>query len=328
MPTVHVSGRLVPAFADLQVYGAGSRLLSAWPEPVSVEVLQSHAADHATVASLPTVATNSEVVIHSCIDAVRTYRQQGGRGIPGIHLEGPWINPEKKGAHLESFIYSPSITQVKRLLDYGKDVIRIITLAPEVCSAEIIQLILDSGVLVSAGHSNASYEQAMSFFDQGLPLATHLYNAMSPLQHRAPGLAGAVMDHPVAMASIIPDGHHVDFAAIRIAKHAMDERLFVITDAVTDTDSGPYLHQLAGDKYEAAGILSGSALTMDKAVANLIGAGITDTEALRMCSLYPARAARLDHFLGKIEKGYTAAMAIVDENWQAQGLTCPAPHFN
>ena len=100
----------------------------------------------------------------------------------------------------------------------------------------------------------------MNGFANGINTVTHLYNAMSPLQHRQPGLVGATMDHDKVMASIIPDGHHVDYAAIRIAKQVMKERLFVITDAVTETDKGYYQHKMAGDKYESGGILSGSAL--------------------------------------------------------------------
>ena len=121
------------------------------------------------------------------------------------------------------------------------------------------------------------------------------------------------MDSNKVMASIIPDGHHVDYAALRIAKQVMKERLFVITDTVTDTTEGYYQHQLEGDKYEAAGILSGSALTMNKAVKNLVDfAGIELGEALRMCSLYPASVMGMNE-QGKIEKGYNARMVVLDD---------------
>jgi len=130
---------------------------------------------------------------------------------------------------------------------------------------------------------------------------------MSALQHRSPGLVGAVFNHPGVMASIVPDGYHVDFAAVKIAKKIMKERLFVITDAVTETSEGLYPHHLAGDKYESNGILSGSALTMMKSVKNLVQhCDIELDEAIRMCSLYPAQVLGLDN-LGKIEKGYKAS---------------------
>ncbi|HKO80033.1 MAG TPA: amidohydrolase family protein, partial [Chitinophagaceae bacterium] len=216
---------------------------------------------------------------------------------------------------------SPSVQQVKDLLEYGKGVIRMITLAPEVCSQEVIELILSYNVIISAGHSNATYEQAKNSFANGATTVTHLYNAMSPLQHRAPGLVGAAMDGEKVMASIIPDGHHVDYAAVRIAKQVMKERLFVITDAVTTTDKGGYQHYLVGDKYEAGGILSGSALTMNKSFQNLVNhCGIELGEALRMCSLYPARVIGLEKEMGKIEKGYKAKLLLLNERNDVLGL--------
>lgn len=255
------------------------------------------------------------------IDAIRDYLSKGGKGVLGIHLEGPWINKVKRGAHIESLIHAPAIREVREILDYGKEVIKMITLAPEVCSKEVIELILSYDVVVSAGHSNASYAEGKQAFANGITAVTHLYNAMSPLGHREPGLVGATMDDGNVMASIIPDGHHVDYAAIRIIKKVMGERLFAITDAVTDTNEGYYQHQLAGDKYEAGGVLSGSALTMQKALQNLVQeCGIDLGEALRMCSLYPARLLRLDSYIGKIEKGFNADLVILDNTLQLKQL--------
>jgi N-acetylglucosamine-6-phosphate deacetylase len=189
-----------------------------------------------------------------------------------------------------------------------------ITLAPEICSEEVIEFILSQGIKISAGHSNASYSQAMRGFEKGISLVTHLYNAMSPLHHREPGLAGAAMDHDKVMASIIPDGIHIDFAALRIAKKAMGHRLFAITDAVTETTEGDYQHIFAGDKYEAAGILSGSALGMNQALLNLNQqGGIELGEALRMCSLYPARALGIENERGRLLPGYIAEMVLLNK---------------
>ena len=270
---------------------------------------------------MPTVATNTAQVFYNCIDAVRDYWQKGGEGILGLHIEGPWINPIKRGAHIESLIHAPSLKEVDELLNYGKGVIRIITLAPEQCDKEIIDRILLDDIIISAGHSNATYEQSKVGFANGITAVTHLYNAMSPLQHRQPGLVGAAMNDAKVMASIIPDGYHVDYAAIRIAKKAMGERLFAITDAVTETTEGQYPHQLAGDKYEAANILSGSALTMTKALQNLVNhVGIDLGEALRMCSLYPAQVIKSSNFLGRIAPGYNADVVILNKELGATGL--------
>ena len=304
----HICTSIVPAFIDLQIYGAHGKLLAVYPEADALFKLYDYCRDGGALHFMPTVATNDVTIIHQCINAVKEYWKQDGRGCLGLHVEGPWINPVKRGAHIESFIHSPSVEEVKELLDIGKDVIRIITIAPEVCSDEVIKLIQSRDIVISAGHSNANYEQAMYAFGKGIHTVTHLYNAMSPLGHRAPGLVGATFNHPAVMSSIVPDGFHVDFAAIKIAKKIMKERLFVITDAVTETTEGQYPHTMVGDKYESKGILSGSALTMKKAAMNLIDhCDIDVDEALRMCSLYPAQVMGLDKELGKIEKGYRAS---------------------
>lgn len=315
IPTKKFDGCFIaPALIDLQIYGAYGKLLAAYPEADSLFKLNEYCRKGGAAFCLPTVGTNALEILHRSIDAVKDYWNQGGKGILGLHPEGPWINPLKRGAHIESLIHSPSLKEVEGLLNYGKGVIKMITLAPEVCSKEVIDLILSHNIIISAGHSNATYEEAIDGFDKGITTVTHLYNAMSSLQHREPGLAGATMDHSSVMSSIIPDGHHVDYAAIRIAKKAMKERLFVITDAVTDTDTGYYLHTKAGNKYEAAGILSGSALTMNKAVQNLVNhCNIELAEALRMCSLYPAQVIKMDNAIGRILKGYQAKLVVLDQ---------------
>lgn len=305
---------IAPSFIDLQIYGASEKLFAVYPETDALYRLKTYCEKGGAAFCMPTAATNAPGVFRACIDAIRKYWSEGGEGILGLHIEGPWINPIKKGAHIEAFIHSPSIEEVKDLVDYGKDVIKIITLAPEMCSKEVIDYIQSHNILISAGHSNATYEQAMAGFDLGIKTVTHLYNAMSPLQHRQPGLAGATFNRENVMASIIPDGHHVDFAAIRIAKKLMGERLFVITDAVTETNEGFYQHHFVDDKYESAGILSGSALTMGKACQNLVNhVDVPIEEALRMCSLYPARVIGLENELGKIAKGYRAKMVVMNE---------------
>lgn len=298
---------VVPSFIDLQIYGAFGQLLSVYPNVESLSLLYKYCMQAGTSHFLPTIATNTSQVMSAAIQAVRDYWKEGGQGCLGLHLEGPWLHPAKRGAHVETLLQVPTKSGLIDLLQEGKDVIKIITLAPEVCDRELIELINDHGVKVSAGHSNASFEEASRAFHSGVSLATHLYNAMSPLQHRAPGMVGAIFCAEQAMASIIPDGYHVDWPAIQIAKKQLGDRLFVITDAVTDTTAGPYPHQLGNDRYEAGGILSGSSLTMLKALNNLIRFCHIDLEeALRMCSLYPARALGLDQRLGKLAPGYDA----------------------
>lgn len=308
---------IAPAFIDLQIYGAGEKLFAVYPEKDALERLVTYCRSGGAAYCMPTVATDPYKTFYKCIDAVRDYWNDGGTGVLGLHIEGPWISVAKRGAHIESFIHTPTIQQVKYLLDYGKGIIKIITLAPEVCSKEIIDTILSYNIIVSAGHSNATYNEASNAFNSGITTATHLYNAMSPLQHHSPGVVGAILDHPSVMSSIIPDGHHVDFAAVRIAKQVMKERLFAITDAVTQTDEGYYRHSLAGDKYDSNGILSGSALTMSKAVKNLVThCNIEIEEALRMCSYYPAKLMHLEHEYGVIQPGAVASMVVMNDEFE------------
>jgi N-acetylglucosamine-6-phosphate deacetylase len=309
------SASISPALVDLQLYGANNRLLAVYPDAQTVGDIVQYCRNGGAAWCMPTVATNTYEVFFKCIDAIRSYWQQGGKGALGLHVEGPWISMEKRGAHNPDWIFSPSLDQVKELVEYGKDVIKIITLAPEVCTPEILEYIQLQKIIVSAGHSNATYEQATHTFNNtGVDTVTHLYNAMSPMQHRAPGLVGAVLDHPLVKAAIIPDGHHVDYAAIRIAKKILNERLFAITDAVTTTTEGYYKHEFAGDKYTANGILSGSSLTMHKAFKNLVvHAGVKVDEALRMCSLYPARVVKYSDQIALLKNGYPANMIVFDK---------------
>jgi len=304
---------ITPAFIDLQLYGAHNRLLSAYPDKETVKAIYEYSKAGGASHCMPTVGTSTYDIIFKCIDAIRNYWDAGGQGVLGLHVEGPWISKEKRGAHNADWIFSPTVEQAKELLEYGKEVIKIITLAPEVCSDDIVDLVHSYGIVVSAGHTNATYEQATRSF-HSIRTATHLFNAMSALQHREPGMAGAVLDHESVYCSIVPDGYHVSFPAMRIAKKVMGERLFAITDSVTETDEGFYKHTLDGDKYTANGILSGSALTMNKCVQNFIEhCNIEVDEALRMCSLYPARVIHKENELGSITKGKKANIVVLDE---------------
>lgn len=305
---------LAPAFVDFQVYGAAQKLFAVFPTAETLSVMNTVFSKQGTALFQPTLATNTPDVFRKGMEAVRDYWQQGGKGVAGLHLEGPWIHPAKKGAHIESLIHPPRLEEVKALLDDGGETIKTITIAPEVCAEDVLDLLLPSGIVVSAGHSKATYPQAMTAFGKGVPAVTHLFNAMSPLHHREPGLVGAALQHPRVVASIIPDGHHVDFAAIALAKKLMGERLFAITDAVTETAQGAYRHQRAGGKYECNGTLSGSAISMHQALVNLVQqAGIEVEEALRMCSLYPARLLGMADRYGKIAPGATAQFVVLDQ---------------
>lgn len=317
---IQTNALIAPAFIDLQLYGANKRLLAVFPEAESVKAIYDYSKAGGCSHCMPTVATNTYETIFKCIDAIKQYWNEGGKGALGLHVEGPWISKEKRGAHNAEWVFSPTIHQAKELLDYGKGVIKMITLAPEVVPNEVIDLIYSYNIVVSAGHTNATYGQATKSFSS-IKTATHLYNAMSALQHREPGMVGAVLDHKSVYCSIVPDGYHVSFPAIRIAKKLIGERLFAITDAVTETHEGFYQHTLDGDKYTANGILSGSALTMNKCAKNFVEhCNINVEEALRMCSLYPAKVIGKENELGLIAAGRKASLVVLNKNFDVLQL--------
>ena len=173
-------------------------------------------------------------------------------------------------------------------------------------------------MIVSAGHTDANYQQAQYSFGRGIPAATHLFNAMTGLQHRSPGVVGAIFNDPGVMSSIVCDGIHVDYAAVRIAKKAMEERLFYITDAVTASQGGVYPHVFKNDRYTLPdGTLSGSALTMMQCVKNGIEkVGIRPEESLRMASEYPAMLLQRSIQIGKISENYAAHFVIFDNDYK------------
>jgi N-acetylglucosamine-6-phosphate deacetylase len=306
---------LAPAFLDLQIYGGNGRLFSAELTTEALEAVYEYCLGGGCTQFLITLATNSQERFVRGLEVAREYRAGGGKGLLGVHLEGPYLNPVKKGAHLEKFIRKPTTEEIGLFLEKGKDLFRMMTLAPEQCEPAIIEMLMGHGIVVSAGHSNASYEEAINGFYQGIPAATHLFNAMSPLQGRAPGMVGAIYDHNDVRCSIVCDGVHTDYASVRISKKIMQERLFFITDAVTEVQYGEYVHVFKGDRYTLPdGTLSGSALTMIQAVRNGVEkAGIPLPEALRMASLYPASVMGLSDKWGQIQPGSRADFVLLDE---------------
>lgn len=298
---------LLPGFIDLQLYGGNGILFSDSPSVEALKSMYSYSLSGGATSILPTVATNSKEVIFKAIEAVKSYRRLGLPGILGLHLEGPFINPVKKGAHLESFISKPTIAFAKQITEVAEGVVTMITLAPECCPDEVIEHFIGEGIALSAGHSNATITEARHGFNKGIRLVTHLFNAMSPLGHREPGLPGATLLSKNVMSSIVPDGYHVSFDMIKLAKQLMGSRLFIITDAVTNTN-GIYPHRLHEDKYILPdGTLSGSALTMLKAVTNCIyKAGIPAEEVFRMATQYPAEAIVMNDKIGSIKESIAA----------------------
>ena len=313
---IHFPGCMIaPAFIDLQIYGGNGRLFSHSLDAESLDATRAYCAAGGCSHFMITMATNSMENFFKGIETVRSYMASGKKGLLGLHLEGPWISPAKRGAHIEAFIKKPTLAEVNRFIEKGKGVVRMVTLAPEQCDDAIIRLLLENGILVSAGHSNANYARAREVFDLGVPAATHLFNAMSPLQGREPGMVGAIYDDRRVMSSIICDGVHVDFASVRISKKTMGDRLFFITDAVTEIREGNYKHIFQGDRYTLPdGTLSGSCMTMMSTFKNaVVKSGISLEEALKMCSFYPASLLK-DQTLGRIASGQPADFIVINKN--------------
>jgi N-acetylglucosamine-6-phosphate deacetylase len=308
---------LAPAFIDLQIYGGNGRMFSDNPDHETLDSTYQYSKAGGAGQFMITLATNSIDTFLKGMVAVRSYWQEGGQGLLGLHLEGPYINVKKKGAHIEQYIKKPELDELKMLIDKGGDVIKMITVAPEVCSDEVLEFLLENVSIVSAGHTNATYKEAQSGFGHGIMAATHLYNAMTGLQHREPGVVGAIFNDPDVMSSIVCDGIHVDFAAVRIAKKVMAERLFYITDAVAESKVGSYQHIFKNDRYTLPdGTLSGSSLTMMKCVKNGIEkAGITPEESLRMASEYPGNLLQGDTLCGRIQEHYSANFVVFDDEY-------------
>ena len=313
---------LAPAFIDLQIYGGNGQLFGEYPSVNALEATYDYCRAGGAAHFMPTVATHSRTVMFAAMDAVKAYQNQGGKGVLGLHLEGPYINTQKRGAHLTEFIREyPSLDAVKKLLEHADGVVKMMTLAPEVVSEKVLDLLQKHGVTLSIGHSNATFAEAKTAFTKGVHAATHLFNAMSPFHHRWLGVVGAIYSDSTVCASIVADGHHVNFEAIKLSKSILKERLFLITDAVTQNPGGRYNHRRDGEKYvisdgtspNVSPTLSGSSLTMLKAVQNCVEkVGIPLEESLRMAALYPAKVVGLDHQLGRIEVGYAADFVVLD----------------
>ena len=218
---------IAPAFIDLQIYGGDGKLFSAELSTDAIAATYQYCRRGGCTQFMLTMATNTIEKFLKGIELVKQYWQQGGKGVLGLHMEGPYLNPAKKGAHVLECIKKPTVQEVSMLLEKGRDILKMMTIAPEVCDEEIIRLLMNNGIIVSAGHSNATYAEATKAFALGIPVATHLFNAMSPFQSREPGLVGAVYNNTVK-SSIVPDRIHVDFVSLRISKKIMGDRVFFI----------------------------------------------------------------------------------------------------
>ncbi|WP_156306520.1 N-acetylglucosamine-6-phosphate deacetylase [Sphingobacterium endophyticum] len=307
---------ICPGLIDLQIYGTGTDLFSAELTIDSLHRIEQNLLKQGCTSFVLTLATNTLELFKEAIDV---FKKANPKVALGLHLEGPFLNAAKRGAHPAELIQKATVDLLKSVIEGNANVVKMMTVAPELTDQECIDYLNENNVLITAGHSAATYQEATHSFDNGIPAITHLWNAMSPLHHRDVGLPGAAFNHPEVCASIIVDGVHVDFEAVKISKELMGERLFLITDAVAACDKAIYQHVFNVDHYSMPdGTLSGSALSMLKAVENCVKkVGISLDESLRMATLYPARLfGRND--IGNLNSGSIANVLVFDQNFQVQ----------
>ena len=290
---------LIPGLVDLQLYGGSWQFLNQIPTPDTVRHIHDTHRQNGTTSVMPTLYSTSHGVILQAIEAVREVMHERPGGILGLHVEGPYINPIRRGAHSPKSVRPPDERELTELVDRGADVIKLLTIAPELFSPAQLDWLKQaaSQTLLSLGHSNANYAEATAAFDTRISLVTHLYNAQRGFESREPGVVGAVFDHPSVRASLIADGFHCAPMAIRLAYKLLGPaRLFLISDAsfahpprpVFDFedfqiryDAGRYLNQ--------EGKLAGSSVTLLEAVRVCVEqAGLPLADALRMATQTPA----------------------------------------
>jgi N-acetylglucosamine-6-phosphate deacetylase len=314
-------GTLIPGFIDLQVNGGGGVLFTAAPTVDSLRTIGAAHRQYGTTGFLPTLITTRFDVMREAVSAVAEAIAIGTPGVLGLHLEGPFLSPERKGVHDAGKFCQLDQTgfDILTSLQVGSTVV---TLAPELTSPQMISRLVEEGVIVCGGHSGATYAQTRDALAQGLSGFTHLYNAMTPLQSREPGMVGAALADDDSWFGIIADGHHIHPAAFSVAVAAKKRGgALLVTDAMPTVGSpdtsfildGKTIVASEGRVTNAEGTLAGSDLNMLLAVNNAAEFARLDWfEAVRMASLYPARALGLERELGAIRPGFRASLLALD----------------
>lgn len=329
LPTVNLKGHHVaPGFIDLQLNGCGGVMFNDSITAATLDTMHQTNLKSGTTSYLPTLITTSDADMLTAMQVVGTYRQHNPYSVLGLHLEGPYLNETRKGIHDAAHIRPLDRVMLSHIVEAGRETVKVLTLAPEMVEPADIQQLVAAGITVAAGHSNATYEQAIAGFDAGISMATHLFNAMSPWLGRSPGMVGAVFARNEVYAGIIADGYHVHFNSVELARQIKHERLLLVTDATPPVGThmqsfwigGQEVFYRDGQCVSADGTLGGSALTMIEAVANCVNQlDIPLAEALRMAASYPAQAIAVDDHLGYLRPGYIANLTLFDQDLQIVG---------
>ena len=303
---------LVPGFIDLQVNGGGDVLFNNSPTPEAILAIAAAHRKYGTTAFLPTFITDTSEKMAAAFAAVQSL-VANEPSVLGIHLEGPFLSPEKAGVHDASLMRQPSPADLKMLCDPRKGAL-LVTLAPERVPNGFIARLVQSGVRVSLGHSMATYDETLAAMTEGLSGFTHLFNAMRPLASREPGPIAAALESPNARFGMIVDGFHVNPAMLRLALRGLGQPILV-TDAMPPVGGrqskfdlyGAEIQVIGGRCARSDGTLAGSALDMAAAVRNCVQMlEVSPEDALRFASRNPAEFIGLGHLLGGLRPGYRA----------------------
>jgi N-acetylglucosamine-6-phosphate deacetylase len=321
-------GVMAPGFIDWQVNGGGGLLFNDTPTPDGIATIAVSHRRFGTTSLLPTVITDSPRRLAVALEAAREAKARVPGAI-GVHVEGPFIDPRRKGAHPPQWIRAMNEKDADTLIAARAGAM-VVTLAPSAVSNERIAKLAGSGVVVSLGHSDCTAEEAKAAFDAGARAATHLYNAMSQLAHRAPGLVGAALADPRVIAGFIADGFHVHETAARVAFKAKGaDGIALVSDAMPPAAGGPKAYELQGRRVIQEGLkltledgtLAGAAITMLDALRYVTGAlGVDLASALKMATLTPARLLRLDDRIGRLKAGWRADLVHLGDDLSLRGV--------
>lgn len=331
---IDLGGRyLVPGFIDLHVMGGSGVYFSNEPTSEAIARIAEAHRNYGITSWLPTLITAPPATIFEAIAATRQAMRENPGNVLGMHLEGPFLHPEKRGAHKEALLRKPDDGLLQEIISEGKDVIRVMTIAPELFSEKQLRMLLDSEIRISVAHSMVGCEEALACFDKGIGLVTHLYNAMRQFNSREPGLVGAAFSHPTVRAALIADGVHVDFKAIRVAQRLLQDRLYLVSDCtfidypVTHFEfEGVTVYNQDGKYVNEEGKLAGSAITVHHAVRNCVEQGICSLEeALAKVTSIPASIMQMEDEIGTIREGARANLLVLEESLELSPLS---PHKN
>ena len=325
----------IPGFIDVHIHGAGGRDVMEGSVD-ALRVISRKVSEYGTTSIVATTVTASADETVRAIEGITSYiahqheTAESRAHVLGIHFEGPFISKERRGVHPSQWIQLPSADLLNRLVKAAAGNARMLTIAPEVLgAAPCIDAARSAGLVVSMGHTDATYEQARAAIARGASSATHLYNAMRPFSHRDPGVIGAVLTTPEINAELIADGIHVEEAAMKLVLLAKGpEHITLVSDGLSATGMPDGKYMLGslevtvsgGVCRDANGVLAGSTLTLDRALRNIVALGVPLPKAVRMLTLNPATLLGIEFKKGVLRVGADADVLLLDESLRLAGV--------